>query len=335
MEALELAPEISTSLPSEIIIEILYRLPAKSVGRFRCVSKDWLSLLSSQQFIKTHQNKSNQYHLIFVSNPFISVPHINNNNNNNTYSRFCNSHYSIPFHNLQTTLPSKILSESHVSDLSFRGSWNGLMLLFGFYSTLGYDKLVIFNPTTKETMRLPHFPYDLAYKNLMCGLGYDSLTDDYKVVTIYNHKNDNSTHLRLYSLRTNTWARLSDYPYTYYEWMQLSDVCVIGFLHWVAKRGSIIQAIVAFSLTDEKFSEVPLPNDLDITFDDNCKLYVLGGKLGIFLKSRGEVWLMNEYGVKESWTKIILNGFSNVLYRPMIFYLNGRILLVGCNLVFI
>ncbi|CAI9117823.1 OLC1v1019308C1 [Oldenlandia corymbosa var. corymbosa] len=47
-------PCLSPNFPDEIIVEILSRLPAKSLGKFNCVSKPWRSLISGQNFIKAH-----------------------------------------------------------------------------------------------------------------------------------------------------------------------------------------------------------------------------------------------------------------------------------------
>ncbi|KAK4737804.1 hypothetical protein R3W88_001501 [Solanum pinnatisectum] len=43
-------------LPEELIIDILYRLPVKSIGRCRCLSKHWCNFLSDPQSIKLHFN---------------------------------------------------------------------------------------------------------------------------------------------------------------------------------------------------------------------------------------------------------------------------------------
>ncbi|KAF8660263.1 hypothetical protein HU200_057830 [Digitaria exilis] len=47
-------------LPVEVITEILARLPAKSVGRFRCVSRAWCAMLSADYFVDLHLRRANR-----------------------------------------------------------------------------------------------------------------------------------------------------------------------------------------------------------------------------------------------------------------------------------
>ena len=44
----------SEFLPHDLLIQVPLRLPAKSLLRFRCVSKSWFSLISDPQFAKSH-----------------------------------------------------------------------------------------------------------------------------------------------------------------------------------------------------------------------------------------------------------------------------------------
>ncbi|KAK4706724.1 hypothetical protein R3W88_033688 [Solanum pinnatisectum] len=58
-------------LPAELVIEILSRLPVKSLLKFRSVSKSWLSIISRPKFIKTHlrvsiDNKKCTHHRLLM-----------------------------------------------------------------------------------------------------------------------------------------------------------------------------------------------------------------------------------------------------------------------------
>ncbi|KAJ4903335.1 F-box protein DOR [Raphanus sativus] len=50
--------EYSETIPHDLIIEIVSRLPTKSVARCRCVSKLWSSLLVHQDFTETYLTRS-------------------------------------------------------------------------------------------------------------------------------------------------------------------------------------------------------------------------------------------------------------------------------------
>ncbi|CAN6241187.1 unnamed protein product [Urochloa humidicola] len=47
-------------LPPEVMAEILARLPSKSVGRFRCVSRAWCVMLSTDYYVDLHLRRANR-----------------------------------------------------------------------------------------------------------------------------------------------------------------------------------------------------------------------------------------------------------------------------------
>nr|XP_043607812.1 F-box/kelch-repeat protein At3g06240-like [Erigeron canadensis] len=326
------------SIPTEMITEILYRLPAKSVGRFRCVSKGWLSLLTEPAFITTHYSKTlNHNHLVFQSCK-----------NRSLYS------LSFGYHQDKLSNPTKIRLKP---PNTFYGCCNGLVLVSVFNREFGHN-LVLINPTTKESLDLPACTLEgilnkMMVIHVMYGFGYDSVTDDYKVIALiyfssYDKAIQDIHYVSVYSLRSNIWKRLFDYPYDHwhnhwYDWKCLSDAFVNGCLHWVAKKGrDYPPVIVSFSLADEKFRKVPLPNlgkGVDIMSFDDCKLVDLGGKLAVLLHCKGEVWLMNKYEVRKSWTRILLNGLMSLnefpIMEPLIFDHHGKILFVCRDLMLI
>ncbi|CAA0320771.1 unnamed protein product [Arabidopsis thaliana] len=50
--------ETLDSIPTDLILDILSRLPTKSIARFHCVSKLWSSMLASQDFTRLFVNRS-------------------------------------------------------------------------------------------------------------------------------------------------------------------------------------------------------------------------------------------------------------------------------------
>ena len=48
----------SSYIPVNVMFDILARLPAKSLLRFKCVCKEWYNLINSSPFIQHHLTKS-------------------------------------------------------------------------------------------------------------------------------------------------------------------------------------------------------------------------------------------------------------------------------------
>ncbi|KAK9137553.1 hypothetical protein Sjap_008147 [Stephania japonica] len=301
--------------PREIIECILSRLPVKSVVRFRCVSKSWLKLISDLDFIKTHleqANLSNDINIMLISDHIIySVENVDGN-------LFFDPHH--PF-------------ETPIRVVKILGSCNGLLCI-------NSDKEVIWlwNPSTRERKKLPDISIEFSGSKISVshGFGYDPITDDYKVVRVHSYDGaDNVRHseAKVYSLALNLWKTVPNMPY---ECLSRTGKLLNGALHWLAiPWNALDQSILisSFDIGNEKFREMPLPK-----FKDGIVLMnvvaVLAGLICIIHECRFhlEVWVMKNYGVRESW--MMFFSIGQPIFNPSIRYLiplyilkNGEILL--------
>ncbi|KMT17809.1 hypothetical protein BVRB_2g033480 [Beta vulgaris subsp. vulgaris] len=321
-------------LHQEIIVDILTRLPAKSIGRFRCVSKPWKSLLSQPHFIKTHLNRTKhdlrEESLILFCDESQSMYSIqlNNKNAHHVFDKITTPATKLCFydhHNFASTTFARNMA-----------SCDGLILVRD-----EEDKLVLVNPTTREVKELPCSPYalDPGASFTMYGLGYDSVSDDYKVVTISYYDTDNEHEpdctemfVNVYSVRHGSWKCADSSPYDHAVGHLAAGVCVDGFIYWLASRNSDYSSVIAaFDLGEEKFREMPPPSLVDREKFVFNHLVALGGCLCMFSSSgtcETDFWVMKQYGVAESWTKITIINPEESELRPMCLLGKEQVVLV-------
>lgn len=287
-------------LPEEIIVEILSRIsPVKSLMRFKCVCKSWLSLISTDSnFINkhlSHQIQNDEYDLLVLEGDWF------------TWSDLSFSTYNSKTYNQITTFQFPI---EPVECLYVIGTYNGLFLL-----QITYDwGLMLFNPTTRE---LKSIPIDQPKHQSQCpnkdlGFGYDSFKEDYKIVTRY-HANDmpNSCEAFVYSFAMNSWRIINGEVAKDYDISCSNQVVVNGCIHWLGncwiKKDEFI--IIAFDLHKEEFEKMEVP-DCKIQKCES-RLGELQGCLSIFVVDhfdqfdKFDIWAMKYYGSSKSWTKQI------------------------------
>ncbi|KAK1431904.1 hypothetical protein QVD17_08694 [Tagetes erecta] len=173
-------------LSVEIIVsEILTRVPAKVVGRSKCVCKEWCALLSTQEFLRVHANRSlnsSNQRILFVGDHSISVHPIN----------------------VQSGVygPSTIVSFPF-NDISIHSHLNGLLCLH----LNNTSELLLWNPITRAYKHLskPDCHGFFEHNSDTIGLYMDAY-DDYKVlhvkcrcrafvVSIYSRKIDSRRNI--------------------------------------------------------------------------------------------------------------------------------------------
>ncbi|XP_058198130.1 F-box/kelch-repeat protein At3g06240-like [Rhododendron vialii] len=288
------------TLPQDILTDVLSRLPVKTLCRFKCVSSSWSSLISDPNFAETHLNRSKTQSPKYFESKAIIISSSQNL-------------YSVDFSDINPTATKLDFPtmEQHAADkwvipIRVWSSCNGLLLVS---HQVVNPNFFLLNPSTRECKKLPTPPPVLypagKFYVLYYGVGYDSSTDDYKVVmtSSYNTGGIEIMIVTVYSLKTNAWRRIQDAHYLLVG--SSRGVFFDGCLHCLCLRsGSIV--IVAFNLSDEIFREVPLPASLEIL---NCHVGVVGGCLCLVDRrtcNQTEVWIMEEYGVGQSWTKFTI-----------------------------
>lgn len=311
-----------------VLIEILSWLPTKSLLRFKCVNKQWHSLISDPQFAKIQLSRSSQYqtnhNLLFLTKTLL---------------------HSIDFNNCSKTVVTRMVKQVPTGSLStiIIGSCNGLICLVDFYKW----NIFICNPTILGFRQIPRSPYHRGLTTLH-GFGYDASTDDYKLVMAYPFsadKDDESNYgeiATIFSLRTNYWRkiRIQYYSKDYFR----SGTYWKGSLYWLTtalRDGVPSYKITTFDLATEELDHgaVPLP-----IVDDNLFKFkgIVGVADSLFVYRFNEetfcleAWVMAD-GDGMVWTKLSISNktlprsLGLYTYIPLRFTREGKVALLMRN----
>ncbi|XVF39341.1 hypothetical protein PTKIN_Ptkin01aG0026900 [Pterospermum kingtungense] len=190
----------------------------------------------------------------------------------------------------------------------------------------------------------PTEPYVLGevYREIYYGFGYDSFNNDYKLVRIvqdelstYDSYSESppwfSTEVKVYSLKTNSWRsceQIPNYHFSQNYWGMEYYTFVCGALHWLGTkeipwwRTSTRELIIAFDVATEKHHPIELPNGME-----DKRFRALGafrGCLCAIIENGFKVyiWVMKDYGVKESWTMMhcLPDQSQSVVYLKLLWY---------------
>ncbi|GMY35147.1 F-box protein CPR1-like [Fagus crenata] len=311
-----------SNLPLDVIGNILSKLPVKCLLQWRCVCRAWRDLISDPQFAKSHvEHFIIQETLMLIERSTYVV------------------HYDM-LNGVVEDLDCPVTPCFPYVWLNIVGSCNGLLCI----NPCIYPKnngLVLWNPSTRELRELPGTPIEFPTRSHKClstlyGFGYDSFADDYKLVRVVAFATESyETEVKLYSLRTNSWKRIEDFPYSVPN--KCHGIFVSGALHWlVSSEDDLVCTyfVTSLDLAEEKYGLLQLP-DYE-SGQSYCEIGVLGGCLCMYRFVSDitfEVWFMREYGMIESWTKFSITvphitGLENFVHvKPLCCTENGQIIL--------
>ncbi|KAH0675408.1 hypothetical protein KY285_023209 [Solanum tuberosum] len=301
-------------LPEELIEAILVRVPVKYLLQFKCVSKYWLNLISSPEFVKTHLSFSAKDYTRHIS--LLQLDTLETNIKSCSVSSL--------FHNSVTgALDLDCPVKNSRYGVRIKGSVNGLVCLAD-----GFGGLVLWNPSIRKFKKVFGFvPTQMRECWSTCAFGYDEVHDDYKVVGIFSSMIKTFFEAAIYSLKSDSWRTLEDFkPGVSY----CGEAKFVNHkLHWITFRRRCMR-ITSIDLVDEKWGKLELPS---YNKGRDLKLGVLGSDLSVLCnndeRTHSDVWVMKEYGVKASWTKLYTIRYPEnyELSPPLFTYNKGEILL--------
>ncbi|XP_027364695.1 F-box/kelch-repeat protein At3g23880-like [Abrus precatorius] len=309
----------SPVLPQDLIFEILLRLPVRSLLQFMCVCKSWKTLISDSQFAKDHLRTStadsNMTHQRLVS----SVP----------YDRFKIEFFSVQSLFQNPSIPIKGLTcwMSHCFEIL--GSCNGLLCMHD----PNEDNIILWNPSTR--LRSKRMPNRVSLDDVTChGFGYDHVNDKYKLFIVVDGERIYVT--KIFNFSSNSWTVIQNFPCRN-AYSRLGKF-VSGTLNWITWGGVLNKdqwMVLFFDLGKESYGEVLLPDgghDKDFISTLNVIRDCLCFCLLDSKKAHWALWLMKEYGVHESWTKLMIipdigSGWYYFSLDPLCISENGVVLL--------
>ncbi|XP_026412241.1 F-box protein At3g07870-like [Papaver somniferum] len=340
------------SLPPDIILDILSRLPTESVLDCKLVCKRLLSLLTSRrnQFAEMHHRRqllqlaNGEFGNAAASSSVVKMglmfsilldeekdsvgPRLYYGDK---YNDEMNIHDSFSYKTLKKTSISYPLIKTGIPKNVIVGSLNGLICLNRYHDGI-LDPIYICNPMTGEYVKLPK--HTLSPQNYIGAFGFGyihSITTVYKVVRIYYEKFEDYAvgEVQVYTIGSGSgWRTIGRTSY-YLCFPQHVGIFANGALNWLENKN-----IVAFSLADEEFRLVQQVPCLNHNLR-NCTygLQALGGNLCLCLQNISEhlleIWSLKGTGPQESWSREFSIDLANMFpCVPLLLTKKNEVLLV-------
>ncbi|XP_027071569.1 F-box protein At5g07610-like [Coffea eugenioides] len=234
----------------DLLIQILFRLPVKSLLRFKCVSKRWKSIISTPYFSINHTRRNPKpisSSLLMLNDRSLILLSLGNHENNTK------ADYRIPsfgFFNITADVTMRIL-----------GMCNGLMLCFITSAFKEHEyAYCVGNITTKQLRKLP--PPSMLASNLIIGmnLAFDpSNSPHFKVICVGQHfmQDAGSCEIEIYSSETDEWKLWNGSFCNPFDILEVFDRGVFcnGAMHWLNFGGDSFY----FVLENEVMKIMPMP----------------------------------------------------------------------------
>ncbi|KAL6529822.1 hypothetical protein OROGR_015445 [Orobanche gracilis] len=187
-------------LSEDVIVEILSRLPVKSLLRSKSVCKSWNGIINNPVFISKHHRTISSKE----SSKLVLVSRRDSITNKRVISSLRNDEYYVLVDQHVPTFLNDMFG--HVRLI---GPCNGIICLYGFP-----DSIALWNPSIRDFKILPQSivprPHNAKVRGGDIGIGFDSKSRDLKVIQIlFCASTDRGLihQVEIYSSRTDSWRK--------------------------------------------------------------------------------------------------------------------------------
>ncbi|KAJ0940215.1 putative F-box domain-containing protein [Helianthus annuus] len=250
-KVVRLSKNTKISLPTEVLEEILSRLPVKSILRFRIVCKPWLSFISNPSFTRLHLSRATAAHHTALFIPTYCY----SSHKQHFFSTTREGGRLTHLMTLDKDYTFDIAQVEHLNGLVFCSSFNYLAK-----SNLVYTFIV--NPAMHKTFKLPDPPdhsltnntYGIA--SVCCFFGFDESNNEHKILMIRKLLQPPTLEFMIFSMSTYSWRKIDVEPPIGFSLIIRTSVCVNSVIHMMPFRSV---DILGFDLRTEKFTIINTP----------------------------------------------------------------------------
>lgn len=276
-------------IPTEMVLEILKRLPSKFLYRLRCVSPEWLSLMTEPWFVLSHLAHSRSHPRILAVTLCRQLP--DPSTRANRWFMYCvcsGDELGLWEDSSRVELPAPYLEPSvaaieHVSERTYDIPRS----VVGLICLKRRHRVDIYNPTTGELVCLPrklgcdqYYHFNSSRWTSLC---FDPVENQHKVLDSLEDPFEKRTHHHVFVPGGKTWRKIEDnIPFCVQRHKSGDEICVNGVLYYIAipryGLGTWQLMLVAFDVRDESFRQVQIKIPVEEDYD--------GPKLAEFFKGR-------------------------------------------------
>ncbi|KAL6554109.1 hypothetical protein OROMI_019782 [Orobanche minor] len=240
---------------------------------------------------------------------------------------------------------SRIINLPSFKGLGMGGGCGGLFYL----DDCEGKQAVIINPVLTQFKFLPPSdvqrpPNSSHFRCSACGFGFDSLSDDYKVIRFVEIRGETryggilplGSQIEIYSLKTNRWKEIPIPNLLLHTLVCGSGLYVNGKCYWIVcgdLRASSLDFVLSFDFEKESFSFISLPKVKEEKMMDlheyKGSLAVVGYELSGLNRSF-EAWILvkEEEQQQVMWEKLFDVKAPSSVCRTLGFGNNGGVLFI-------